>query len=130
MKSNCQNNNILFSIYKNNIFIKAEGHITANLCFSLREYLYREIPNMDPTFDVFVDLNNTDYMDSTFLGLLIGIEKRLYNNFKKHLHIINLCKLAIDLFDNMELENFFKIEKKEIPKEVIFKKFNESIEID
>ena len=129
MKSNDEDK-ILFGVKDNNIFIKAEGHITANQCFSLRECLYKQIPNMCHLICIYIDLSNASYMDSTFLGLLIGIEKKLYNSVQKHLHIINSCDTAMEYLENLKLNNFLTFTEKVIPDDIAFKEFDGDIKID
>ena len=58
------------------LFIKAQGHITAAVSTDLRELISNRLarPPIPPLFAV--DLAQCEYMDSTFMGLLVGFHKR------------------------------------------------------
>ncbi|MCK7487363.1 MAG: STAS domain-containing protein [Bacillus subtilis] len=58
------------------IFIRAQGHVTAALCSDLKSRIFERLEAKPPVETVYVDLSGCDYMDSTFLGLLVGINKR------------------------------------------------------
>ena len=79
-------NYILIGNDNNDIYLKAYGHITANVSFPIREDLYKKISTFTVALNIFIDLSNIRYMDSTFMGLLVGIEKKLYSSFKIHLN--------------------------------------------
>ena len=123
-----QKNDILLGICSDDIFIKPEGYITANLCFNLHENLYKKISQMNPCFNIYIDMSNTIYMDSTFLGLLIGLEKKIYNNFDKHLYIINPSSSAKKYFEHYTLTFFLKIKEKKIPDDIEFARFDDQVE--
>jgi anti-anti-sigma factor len=58
-------------------YVRAVGHITAKLCTGLKDRIYARI-GADKTLEaVHVDLSQCEYMDSTFMGLLVGIRKAL-----------------------------------------------------
>jgi len=127
MKNNL-NSHILIGINCDNIFIKPEGYITANLCFTMRENLYRKISDLNPSFNIYIDMSKTEYMDSTFLGLLIGLEKKIFSNFKKHIYIINPSKAALKYLEHFTLTFFLRIKKSiDIPADLEFKEFDDDI---
>jgi anti-anti-sigma factor len=58
------------------LFIRAQGHITAAVSTDLREVILDRL-NTAPVPPVLgVDLSACEYMDSTFMGLLVGFHKR------------------------------------------------------
>jgi len=60
----------------NGLFVRATGHITAAVSTDLRELVIERL-SRDPAPPVLaVDLSACDYMDSTFMGLLVGFHKR------------------------------------------------------
>jgi len=58
------------------LFIKAQGHITAQLCPELKARAFSRLEAEPPLTAVYMDFEACEYMDSTFLGLLVGLNKR------------------------------------------------------
>jgi anti-anti-sigma factor len=119
------------SIYlqQNEIYLKAEEHITAKQCFAIKEYLYKHISDFNAAFKIYLDLSLVDYMDSTFLGILAGIEKKMFQCWQNHLIIINPSQIAIKALKEVGLDNFIQMENKNIPDEKNFKKFDDDVEL-
>ncbi len=124
------NNEILIGIENNNLFIKATGHMTAQNCFALKNNFYNKIEEGSLTFNIYIDMSKIEYIDSTFLGFLIGLEKRLYKNFNNHLYIINPSKQAMEHLDCFTISIFLKIiDKMNIPDNLNFTKLNNTCEL-
>ncbi len=60
----------------NRIYIRAQGHITANACPELKNRVFDRLDAKPAVEDVLIDLSDCDYMDSTFMGLIVGFNKR------------------------------------------------------
>ena len=75
--SNTNTDSLLFGKDERGYFITARGNIRANLCFPLREGLLARLDKDRAPPAVFADLSQCDYMDSTFIGLMVAIDKRL-----------------------------------------------------
>jgi len=121
---------ILISTYDSDIYFKAYGHITANLCFPLRDLILSQLDSFSCSFNIYFDLSEVRYMDSTFLGLLVGMEKKIGSTFaNKHLFICNASEIAVKLLKNMGIDRFLNFLNKEMPKDLDFKLFDETIEI-
>ncbi len=58
------------------VFIKATGHVTAAVCPPLKARLFDRLDRDPPASRVCVDLSECEYMDSTFLGFIVGAQKR------------------------------------------------------
>jgi anti-anti-sigma factor len=114
----------------NEIYIRAEGQVTANLSFPIREHLYKKLVNMETPLSIYFDLSNTDYMDSTFMGLLVGIERRTFACFKNHIRVINPNHAAMKFLKSMRLNSILDISNLTIPDSVIFQEFDETVHID
>jgi anti-anti-sigma factor len=59
------------------VYIRARGHITAALCTDLRAKVFEKLDSPAPVTAIHVDLSECDYMDSTFMGLIVGFRKKL-----------------------------------------------------
>ena len=58
------------------IFVRAEGHVTAAVCPGLKTRLFARLDAQPRAGAVYFDLSACEYMDSTFLGLIVGAQKR------------------------------------------------------
>lgn len=58
------------------LFIKAQGHITAAVSTDLRELILNRLTKAPAPALLGADLSECEYMDSTFMGLLVGFHKR------------------------------------------------------
>lgn len=67
----------------NRIYIRARGHITANVCPDLKARVFDRLDAKPAVDDVILDLTRCDYMDSTFMGLIVGFNKR-FTRFSDH----------------------------------------------
>jgi len=59
------------------IWIGASGHVRALTCFPLRDSVLVRIDRPGPSPRVTVDLSACLYMDSTFVGLVVAIDRAL-----------------------------------------------------
>jgi len=79
----------------NRIYIRAQGHITANICADLKTRVFDRLEAKPPIDDIFIDLSGCEYMDSTFMGLLVGFNKRFLRFSEKAVTILQaneVCK--------------------------------------
>ena len=58
------------------IFVRATGHVTALVCPALKAAVFGRLDSEPPVQRVYLDLSECEYMDSTFLGLIVGTQKR------------------------------------------------------
>jgi anti-anti-sigma regulatory factor len=59
------------------VYVKATGHVTALVCPPLKARIFGRIDRDPPPACVQIELSECEYMDSTFLGLIVGTHKRL-----------------------------------------------------
>lgn len=85
------------------IYIQARGHITAQICADLREQVFSRFDEPVPVLAIYVDLSSCDYMDSTFMGLLAGFNKRLVRMQNKRISIVKASVSAKKLLDGLGL---------------------------
>ena len=91
-------------------FIKAAGSIRAMLCYPLREGLLSLLESPSSLPAVFVDLADCTYMDSTFIGLLVAIDKRLQKSSGGRLHIVQASAACRDTLNQIGLQTILLIE--------------------
>jgi anti-anti-sigma factor len=61
------------------IYIRARGHVTSTLCPELKSIAFARLDAEPRVEKVLIDLSDCEYMDSTFLGLIVGMYKRFRN---------------------------------------------------
>ena len=81
----------------NVIYIRAIGHITANTCAELKSRVFGRLEAKPPVDAVYVDLERCDYMDSTFMGLLVGFNKRFLRFAEKPITILKANETCLKL---------------------------------
>ena len=59
---------------------------------------------------VYVDLSQCRYMDSTFIGLLVAIDKKLQKGSGGRLHVVQPSAECLDLLRQLGLQEFLVIE--------------------
>ena len=67
---------LFFQENETGLFIRAQGHITAAVSTDLRELIQSRLTRAPVPGLLAVDLSDCEYMDSTFMGLLVGFHKR------------------------------------------------------
>lgn len=67
---------LFFQENESGLFIRAEGHVTAAVSTDLRELVLGRLTKAPVPPVLAVDLSACEYMDSTFMGLLVGFHKR------------------------------------------------------
>lgn len=72
-------------------YVRAVGHMTALLCPGLKAKIFASLDAPQRPKTIHFDLSACEYMDSTFLGLIVGVCKKLgaANGRKPVLHGVN-----------------------------------------
>ena len=94
---------ILFAEADDTIYIKGIGHITAALCTDLKQRLFDKFTETTGPKEIAVDLKDCSYMDSTFMGLLAGCNRRLEKVSSRKIDIYNASESSVKLLQSMEL---------------------------
>ena len=91
-------------------FITASGEIRATLCYPLRETLLSRLEESSDVPAVYVDLAQCTYMDSTFIGLLVAIDRRLQKGSGGRLHVMQPSTECLQLFRQLGLQELFVLD--------------------
>jgi len=91
-------------------FVAARGSIRASLCYPLRERLLARLEDTTDVPAVFADLSECVYMDSTFIGLLVAVDRRLRKGSGGRLHILRPSRQCLDLLGQLGLQEILVIE--------------------
>lgn len=93
---------------KNNFWdISLEGELDVSTADKLKVYLHNLAE--EEMVDMKINLMNLDYIDSTGLGVMIGILKKLKIE-NKEIHIINPKNNVKKIFNITGLDKIFKVE--------------------
>lgn len=105
---------ILFTKKDNTLYITANGHITARYCSQLRDFVTENLQEQTIIDEVYLEMKDCTYMDSTFIGVVAGINKQLKKKLGKKLHIQNIQKTCMDLFNSMSLSSLLDFLEKPV----------------
>jgi len=67
---------VFYKSTDNTIYMKASGHVTALVCPPLKAAVFGRIDSDPRVEKIYLELSDCEYMDSTFLGLIVGTQKR------------------------------------------------------
>ncbi len=93
----------------NVIYIRAHGHVTAALCSDLKGRIFERMEAKPPVENVYVDLSLCDYMDSTFLGLLVGINKRFLRFSERPLCVVRPSPPCTELLKTIGILRLLRV---------------------
>lgn len=81
----------------NRIYVRSTGHVTANSCADLKARVFDRLESQPAIESVYVDLSDCEYMDSTFMGLLVGFNKRFLRFSERPITIIKANETCMKL---------------------------------
>lgn len=84
-----------------------DGELDVSTCDKVKEHLYSLLDK--EVLDIKVNLENLEYIDSTGLGVLIGVLKKLKVN-NKEIFILNPRNNVNKIFTITGLDKIFKME--------------------
>jgi anti-anti-sigma factor len=88
------------------IWIGACGHVRAHTCFPLRDSVLPRLDGPGPVPAVSVDLSACTYMDSTFVGLLVAID-RAQKRAGARLRMLSPTSACTDIIAQLGLDRIF-----------------------
>ena len=108
-------NNIYYAEKDYTIYIKANGHITAQICFGLRQRVFERLDRTPKIKAIYTDLSTCEYMDSTFMGLLIGFNKKFNHLDNRKLCIINPSPESLSHLTDLGLDDILAYCDEKVP---------------
>jgi anti-anti-sigma factor len=92
------------------VFLEARGHIRATLCYPLRDSLLSRLETAAAPPAVFIDLSACIYMDSTCIGLLVAIDKKLRKVSGARLKLLRPSPSCQDILSQIGLQDYLVID--------------------
>jgi len=105
---------LLYKEKDNTLYLRAEGHVTAALCADLRFIVFSRFDAAPTVSAMYVDLSACTYMDSTFMGLLVGFNKRLARTGAGKLKIVRPTTPARELLSGLGLLSLIEIVEEKV----------------
>ncbi|UPA18250.1 STAS domain-containing protein [Borrelia sp. MN22-0132] len=113
MEKDTSQSNVFYVCKDDSVFIKLINRLTALYSVNFKTFIKNIfINNNDKINKLYIDLSETKYLDSTFMGVLIYIDNKS-NEYKKTFKIINSSKEALKNLQSLGLEKILKIENRE-----------------
>lgn len=100
IKSNLDNHNNFWNV-------SLEGELDVSTADKLKEYLHKLAD--EQIIDMKIDVTNLDYIDSTGLGVMVGVLKKLKAE-KKEIYITNPKSNVKKIFTITGLDKIFNME--------------------
>jgi anti-anti-sigma factor len=96
---------------KSNIFIYVIGEATMIVAPTLKKFAFDIIDqfNENAPSNIYLNLSECKYMDSTFIGTLILLEKQCVNNLNKHILLTSPSGYCHEVLEQMGLLKVFTI---------------------
>lgn len=101
---------ILYGETPQGIYIRAKGHLTAKLCADVRTRAFERIESGDAVPACYLDLSECEYMDSTFLGLIVGINKKLRKASGAEVVILHAEPACVELLKSIGVAKLVRLE--------------------
>jgi len=107
---------IYFGLVDDGLTITPVGHITAALCPALKEKIQSYLFPEPRIRSIRLDLSSCDYMDSTFLGLIVYLSKMLKNAALESPCVHQAGEECMSLFRTMGMMKMLSFSDKPCPK--------------
>lgn len=113
-EGNTNTDSILIGRDSRGYFLMARGSIRASLCYPLREALLAQLDAAADIPAVYIDLTECRYMDSTFIGLLVAIDKKLQKGSGGRLHLLRPTAESREILAQIGLKGYLLIEERDM----------------
>lgn len=87
--------------------VKPTGRCTMGMCATLRDHV-RGV-SVGENSDIYFDLSETEYMDSTFTGFLLALARRKLGDAPPVLHLVQPSEKALEVLETMGVLSLFDI---------------------
>ncbi len=91
----------------NTAIVKVIGRGTMEFCPRIQDKL-NDLINKSQIKEVIFDLSEADYIDSTFIGTIVTLDKKLKEKFNTHAYIYEPSERVDSILNSMDLKNYIK----------------------
>ena len=96
------------------VFVRVQGHVTASRCPELKGRIFSRLDKAPAPAEVYFDLSDCEYMDSTFLGLIVGVNKRFKPLTGKSVTVLHANPTCMGLLRTIGVTRLVVISDEEI----------------
>ncbi|UER67939.1 STAS domain-containing protein [Borrelia sp. BU AG58] len=112
MKESDSRSNVFYLFKDASVFIRLVDRFTALHGVNFKTFVESILLNNSRIRAVCLDLSETQYLDSTFMGTLVHV-KNMCSGFKKTFKVINPSEKVFENLKSLGLEKILKIENRE-----------------
>lgn len=106
---------LLFAERDKKVYIRAFGHITAAMCGTLKAKVFELFDESPAPENLYVDLSSCEYMDSTFMGLLVGFNKRLLRAAERPITVLGANDTCTKLLKTIGIARMIVMSDEAVP---------------
>ena len=96
------------------MFVRAQGHVTASRCPELKGRIFSRLDKAPAPTAVYFDLSDCEYMDSTFLGLIVGVNKRYKGLSQKRVTVLHANPTCMGLLRTIGVTRLVDISDEDV----------------
>ncbi|UGQ16445.1 STAS domain-containing protein [Borrelia sp. RT5S] len=112
MKENTLESGVFYLLEDSSVFIKLINRFTALHGVGFKSLVEDVLLNNSGIWTLYLDLSETQYLDSTFMGTLVHVKNKS-NKLGKNFKVINPSKEVLKNLESLGLEKVLKIENRE-----------------
>lgn len=103
---------VLVGQIENGYLVKVVGRGTMEFCSQLFEYLSNKIDTATVATmgNIYFELSEANYLDSSFIGVIVSVEKKLKKTFAKEVIILNPTEKVQEILSTMGLLELLPIQ--------------------
>lgn len=105
---------VLVGPLEQGVLVKVIGRGTMEFCSQLFEFLTSQINKAESeskTDNIYFDLSETNYLDSSFIGVIVSIEKKIKKTIRGEVIIINPSEKVKEILATMGLIELLPIQE-------------------
>lgn len=114
------NSGLYFGIKLPNVFLKAMGEMRAGDAFTAHELLTKYIAGGEGYIAVLIDLEECNYMDSTFIGFLISLTRLCEKSRLSEVVILRPSEECLSVLKKLSALPHLNISKRPTPEMPVF----------
>jgi anti-anti-sigma factor len=105
-----EDSRVIIGIISNGYIVKVKGKGTMEYCSELFQFLSDKIEN-ENIENIYFELSDATYLDSSFIGVIISIQKKLKKLRKGNVLLLNPSKKSKEIMSTMGLLDIMPIQE-------------------
>ncbi len=105
-----ENSRVVIGVINSGYIIKVIGKGTMEYCSELFQFLSEKIEN-ESAENIYFELSETTYLDSSFIGVIVSVQKKLKKMQKGNLILLNPSEKTKEILSTMGLLDIMPIQE-------------------